>query len=338
LKLNCDQKSIIISVIIPVYNGEACIGGCLAALNHQTIKRSMYEIIVVNDGSTDRTRVEISKFEGVETVFQNNRGPASARNLGVRLAKGDLIIFTDADCIPEENFIEQICAPLMNNPEIAGAKGRYKTKQRGLVARFVQVEYEDKYDMMRSLKNIDFVDTYAAAYRKEVFEKTGGYDTRYPVACAEDVELSYRIAMEGHRLVYCPNAVVYHTHPESLKAYIKKKYKFAFWRVYAVNKKTAKILRDSHTPQLMKAQALVMPAAVLMLVMGFTSVRWMTAAIVALLLYLALSIPFATKAFRRDPSIGMTCLLFLMCRSLAQFVGLVSGSVARIYERDCEVR
>ena len=63
-----------------------------------------------------------------------------------------------------------------------------------------------------------------------------GYDTSFPVACAEDIELSYRISSKGYKMVFNPNAIVYHIHPNSLIAYLKKKYKFAFWRVRGCKK------------------------------------------------------------------------------------------------------
>jgi len=78
-----------------------------------------------------------------------------------------------------------------------GAKGVYRTPQRGLAARFVQIEYEDKYRLMARLPDIDFIDTYSAGFRRDRFLEMSGYDTSFPVACAEDIELSYRMSARG---------------------------------------------------------------------------------------------------------------------------------------------
>src|SRR6202008_3724577 len=113
------------------------------------------------------------------------------------------------------------------------------------------------------LPQIDFIDTYSAGFRRDRFLEMNGYDTTFPVACAQDVELSYPISQRGWNMKFTPAAVVYHTHPCTLWAYIKKKYKFAFWRVLAVRKNPGKAVKDSHTPQLMKLQLLFAPVLLL---------------------------------------------------------------------------
>ena len=144
--------------------------------------------------------------------------------------------------------------------DVVGAKGVYRTNQKSLVARFVQIDYEDRYRLMAAHESIDFVDTYSAAFRRGRFLEMAGYDTSFPLACAEDIELSYRMAARGWKMKFVPNAVVYHTHPDTLLKYLKKKYKFAFWRVLAVRKNPGKAMKDTHTPQLMKLQLLFAPA------------------------------------------------------------------------------
>ena len=129
----------------------------------------------------------------------------------------------------------------------------------------MQIEYEDRYRLMAGLPSIDFIDTYSAAFRRERFLEMSGYDTSFPVACAEDVELSYRMSARGWKMKFAPAAIVYHTHPDTLSRYLKKKYKFAFWRVLAVRKNPSKAVKDSHTPQLMKLQLLFAPALLLAL-------------------------------------------------------------------------
>jgi glycosyltransferase involved in cell wall biosynthesis len=320
----------LISVIVPVYNGESVIERCLTALTHQTLRRDLYEIIVVDDGSTDLTLTNIQKFGDIRITSQSNGGPASARNHGVKLSNGQVIVFTDADCVPDRHFLEKICEPLFKDASITGVKGCYKTGQKEFVARFVQIEYEEKYDLLRKSAYIDFVDTYAAAYRKSVFGEHGGYDTDFPVACAEDVELSYRICAGGHRLVYCPEAFVFHTHPNSIRKYFAKKYKFAYWRTFAVHKNPEKILKDSHTPQIMKIQALLLPAIAILCILALILRQWTEIAVAAIGCYLALMFPFIIKALQRDRAIAFLCPLFLFCRSLAQSAGIIGAILVKL--------
>jgi glycosyltransferase involved in cell wall biosynthesis len=150
--------SVSVSVVIPAYNAETTIDACLAAFTRQTVPPDSFEVIVVDDGSTDATRARIATHPMARLLTQVNAGPAAARNLGVQHALGEIILFTDADCVPMENWIEQMLIPFSRS-EVVGVKGRYLLKQRSLVARFVQLEYEEKYDHMLHWEYIDFIDT-----------------------------------------------------------------------------------------------------------------------------------------------------------------------------------
>lgn len=315
----------IISVVIPAYNEAKTIVDCLNSLMNQTLTRDRYEIIVVDDGSTDGTLEIVRKFPGVISVSQRNQGPAAARNNGVRRAQGGIILFTDADCRPFANWLEEMVRPFEQNPEIVAMKGAYETRQRELIARFVQIEYEDKYDRMKQQSNIDFIDTYSAGFRREIFLQARGFSEEFPVACAEDVELSFRLAGKGHKMVFNPEAKVFHLHPNSVRGYFKKKYKFAYWRMLAVKKHPNKILKDAHTPHSMKLQLLFF--SLLIASLGFMVISrsaWKVGFFSLILFYLA-AIPFIIKALKRDFIIGILSPAFLFVRSAAQFVGLTKG-------------
>ena len=204
----------------------------------------------------------VQGYCGVGLLHQANAGPAAARNRGAAAARGTVLVFTDDDCIPMPDWLDTMLEPF-EDPQVVGAKGVYRTRQKSLAARFVQIEYEDKYRVMAGFEYIDFVDTYSAAFRRDRFLEIGGYDTSFPLACAEDVELSYRMSARGWKMKFAPEAIVYHTHPDTLWRYLKKKYKFAFWRVLAVRRNPSKAMKDSHTPQLMKLQLLFAPALLL---------------------------------------------------------------------------
>ena len=168
-----------ISVIIPAKDASNTLGECLhAVLDQDGFQFDIdYEVIVVDDGSVDGT-AKIAQENAVKVIQQANRGPAAARNAGVKIAKGTLLVFTDADCVPSKSWLKDLTGPFQN-PDIVGVKGVYLTRQNDLVARFVQLEYEYKYARMRQHTAIDFIDTYCAAYRTEVFIQNGGFDESY---------------------------------------------------------------------------------------------------------------------------------------------------------------
>jgi GT2 family glycosyltransferase len=314
-----------VSIIVPTFNGESRIGNCLDALQLQTPERNA-EIIVVNDGSTDDTISAVQSYSRVRLITQENAGPAAARNRGALEAHGSIILFTDDDCVPMTDWLDAMLEPF-EDAEVVGAKGVYRTHQRSLVARFVQIEYEDRYRLMAALDCIDFIDTYSAAFRRDRFLEMAGYDTSFPVACAEDIELSYRMSARGWKMKFVPTAIVYHTHPSTLSGYLKKKYKFAFWRVLAVRKNPSKAAKDSHTPQLMKLQLLLLPALVLAVAFDLAERPAVPSLALVLAAFVISTLPFALRAFRKDPMVGVLSPALLAARACAQMFGVSAGLI-----------
>ncbi len=311
------------SIIIPTFNGASRIGRCLDAILRQEPARRV-EILVVDDGSRDNTAEVVRQYSHIQLISQANAGPAAARNRGVREASGELVLFTDDDCIPAVGWLAAMLAPF-NDPETVGVKGAYRTRQKHLVARFVQVEYEDRYRRMAKFSNIDFIDTYSAAFRRDKFLEAGGFDTDFPVACAEDAELSYRMSACGWKMEFAPEAIVYHTHPETLSKYLAKKYKFAFWRMLAVRKNPPKAVTDSHTPQLMKLQLLFPPALLLAVVCDFVMRPPVPVTGCVFVAFLVSTLPFTASAMRKDPVVGLLSPLLLGLRACAQMLGVAAG-------------
>ena len=325
------------SIIIPTFNGASRIGNCLDALLRQK-PRPNVEILVVDDGSTDNTADVVGRYPGVRCITQSNAGPAAARNRGAAEAHGAIILFTDDDCVPMPDWLEAMLAPF-RDPAVVGAKGIYRTRQKSLIARFVQIEYEDRYRLMSNLDCIDFIDTYSAAFRRDRFLEMTGYDTSFPVACAEDVELSYRMSARGWKMKFAPAAIVYHTHPDSLSAYLKKKYKFAFWRVLAVRKNPGKAVKDSHTPQLMKLQLLFAPVLLASLVFDLAVRPVVPASAIVLTVFFISTLPFTMRAIVKDPVVGLLSPALLAARACAQLLGVSTGLIhARSKPADAPTR
>lgn len=308
------------SVIIPAYNAENAIGNCLKALGSQT--RRPAEIIVVDDGSSDKTCQVAEAFDGVKVVRQKNRGPASARNKGASNARGDILLFTDADCVPDKRWVENMLKPF-SDKDVVGAQGTYKTKQQSLMARFSQAEIEDRYRMMVKKKSIDFIGTYSAGYRKSVFMKFSGFDESFPKASGEDPELSFRMSQRGHGLVFAPSAVVYHTHPDSLGKYLRQKYWRAYWRVLLYKKHPEKAIKDSYTPQTLKLQIALF--YVLLVSMVLCPIIGLLPAAAVLILLIIAGIPFSARSSNIGADVAILSPIILVLRSAVFGVGLFIG-------------
>ncbi len=311
-----------ISVIIPVYNVEKTIDECLSSLLNQTRKPD--EIIVVDDGSNDRTKEIASKFKNVIFLEKEHKGPASARNFGAKKAKGDILLFTDSDCTLEKNWVSEMTKPFKNN-KIVGVQGRYETKQKGMIARFVQLEIEDRYDRMKKFENIDFIGSYSAGYRKRIFLEFGGFDESFPTASGEDPELSFKLAKSRKKMVFNEKAVVYHNHVDSLQAYLKQKFWRAYWRVLLYRKHPGKIKNESYTPQNLKLQIILFYLFVLSLLFSPFIPFVFYLSMLFLILLIVLTLPLSYKIFRKDRKLGLFSPFLLILRTFVFSVGLIIG-------------
>jgi len=211
------KKFLMISVVIPVRDARALLERCLESLDRQTVDRSDYEVIVVDDGSTDGS-AEVARKWGARVFRQEKKGAGAARNRGIQEAKGEVLLFLDADCEADGEWMARISEPI-GKDATSGTVGRFTSDQENWVARLIQIEIEGRYHQMSQYDRIDFVNTATCGFRRELL-LNNHFDESFQKL--EDVELSFRIAQKGSRLVYVPGATVRHSHPESLYAYLKR--------------------------------------------------------------------------------------------------------------------
>ena len=317
-----------ITIIIPVYNGAATIASCVESLLAQAVHAHVLEIIAVDDGSRDATLSILSQYKDVRVVRQvKNMGPAAARNQGAKEATGEIILFTDADCVPGEQWVQEMVSSFEGDFTIVGVKGVYRTKQRDLTARFVQLEFEFKYERMKQHETIAFIDTYSAGYRRDVFLESGGFDTGFPVASTEDIELSFRLAAKGYRLVFNPRAYVYHQHPVSWIDYLRRKFKYAYWGAVVMRRYPHRTVSDSYTPVTQKVQLLLVPTGIVATGLALLLPAWEWIAIAAWTGVGLSMIPFAVLSLRKDRTATLVSPIFLVPRALVQAFAIMAGAV-----------
>lgn len=310
-----------ISIIIPVYNASATILPLLEALKKQTLKK--FEVVCIDDGSTDNSLQKIKSFKGlkIRLFSQENKGPAFARNLGAQKARGDVIVFIDSDCIPKNNWLEKMTTPLEGN--VVGIMGVYETSNKdSMVARYVGYEIDRRHSRMGS--HIDFISTYSAAYRRDIFLEFGGFDTSFRRANAEDTELSYRIRKAGYRLALARDAVVVHRHPSSLLHYLKQQFTRGYWRTLMYSKHPKKFVSDSYTRH-------EVPLQTTLVIFFFISLIWLFISINALLFFVSIilllisNVGYGIYAAKKEPGMLLVAPVFASLRSISGFVGAIAG-------------
>ena len=231
-----------------------------------------------------------------------------------------------------------------DDADVAGVQGAYKSRQKSLVARFTQLDIEDRYARLdRKSENLDWIGSYSAAYRKKIFLELEGFDKDFPTASGEDPELSFKVAKKGYKLIFNRDAIVYHTHETSLMKYLRTKFYRAYWRVLLYSKHTRKIVTDSYTPQELKLQIAAMYAVIFFsfltaligtglvsqnyLNMAFTQEAAFMAFAVSALFFIATALPFTVEAMKKDFVAGLLAPVFIFFRTFAFSFGLIYGAV-----------
>ena len=313
-----------ISIIIPAYNAEKTIGQCLKALLKQSYPADSYEVIVVDDGSTDKTG-SIAQGFAIRYIRQENQGPAVARNKGVQEAKGDIILFTDSDCMPDVHWVKEMVKSF-DVPEVVAVKGVYKTNQKSIVARFAQIEFEERYEMLKKVNSIDMIDTYSAGFRREIFLKIGGFDASFPSANNEDTELSYRMSKSGYKMVFNPDAIVYHlNHPDSIMKYARLKFWRGYWRMVVYKRFPGKMIKDTYTPQTLKFQILFLYLSLITLLILAIWQKLTILFLFSIIAFIFSTLPFTRFAFKKDHMVGILSPFFLLIRAGSLGAGVMWG-------------
>lgn len=204
------------SIIIPAYNRTGTLRQTLTAATDQDF--SQYEVIVVDDGSSDGTPEMVEhEFPSVQLLRQPNRGPAAARNRGIEAATGDIIAFTDDDCLPPNDWLARLADGYARYPQVAGVGGGLKAPP-DILASNVYAQYE-RY-VAQQVYHVGEAEVVAGfdcpaggtanmSYRKSVLVDVEGFDTQFPVAASEDADLKLRICQRGHTLLYIPVRVIH---------------------------------------------------------------------------------------------------------------------------------
>jgi glycosyltransferase involved in cell wall biosynthesis len=198
-----------VSVVIPTYKRPALLIKCLIHLAGQNFSKEKYEVIVVTDGPDYDTKNEVTLFSQQHLFFnlscynlKEKKGPAAARNKGVQNAKGELILFTDDDCLPQADWVNAY----WNTYESSRKKEVAFTGQTIVPHSKTPTDYEKN---IANLETAEFI-TANCAITKNIFNKVDGFDEAFPIAWREDSDMHFKLIEASVPIHHTKNAVVIH--------------------------------------------------------------------------------------------------------------------------------
>jgi glycosyltransferase involved in cell wall biosynthesis len=219
-----------ISVVVPVRNGAPKIERCLQAIRGQTLQPS--EIIVVDGHSTDAT-VEIARKFQTRVVFEDYGTVGGARQVGVEEAEGDYVAFTDADCIPQKDWLESLVREFGEG--VVGVGGGIKNIGTGLWEESIALALDTFLGSANSVQDrvlpgkriVRSISGCNSMYRKQDLVEVGGFDVKLSIN--EDTELNTRMQHIG-KIVYTPDALVHHNQERTLGEFVGRMHLFGYGR------------------------------------------------------------------------------------------------------------
>lgn len=199
----------LISVIVPVWNDEARIGPCIEALQRQSLRTDHFEIIVVDNGSTDSTPAVVSRYAGIVLLHEPQPGSYAARNTGLKHARGEYVAFTDSDCLPEIDWLENGLSAIQGRADIAVAAGRIAFSEPTGNYNRACFNYERCLSMRQDDNAREGCAITANWFsRRSILLDQGGFDAT--LKSGGDHALSRKLCKAGLQIVYLPTAVVVH--------------------------------------------------------------------------------------------------------------------------------
>jgi glycosyltransferase involved in cell wall biosynthesis len=225
----------LISIIIPCHNGAATIEQCLASV--LASKYSHFEVIVVDDCSEDDSVAIIKKFPCRLIALANHAGAAQARNIGAEQSRGEILFFTDADCVLEKDTLAIAAISIAHSgvDTIVGGTYTKKPYDRGFFNSFQSLYIH--YSETKNCAHPDYLATHGLVMSRALFKKSGGFTADF-MPILEDVEFSHRMKKKGYTLRINPHLLVRHIFNYSLERSLRNAIKKStYWTLYSMRNK-----------------------------------------------------------------------------------------------------
>jgi GT2 family glycosyltransferase len=211
-----------VSVIVASYNGARTLTSCLDSLLR--LNYPDYEVILVDDGSTDATPHLALKHAGIRYFrHEKNLGLSTARNTGIAAATGEIVAFTDADCRADEDWLYYLVADLLDSEFAAIGGPNLLPPEDSAIAAAVMVSPGGPAHVLLTDRQAEHIPGCNMAFYKSVLAQIGGFDPIFHQA-GDDVDICWRLQQAGYKIGFSPAAFVWHYRRSSVAAYLKQQY------------------------------------------------------------------------------------------------------------------
>lgn len=216
--LAADHSWPMISVVVCSYNGARTLRECLAGL--QRVSYPNFEVIVVDDGSTDATAAIAGEFN-VRLIRQPNAGLSAARNTGWQAAKGEIVAYLDDDASPDPHWLDYLASAFMGGGYSGVGGPNIAFLEDGFVARCVDHSPGNPTHVLLTDREAEHLPGCNMAYRRAALEAVGGFDAQFRIA-GDDVDLCWRLQQRGWKLGYHPGPMVWHHRRRTVRTYLRQ--------------------------------------------------------------------------------------------------------------------
>jgi O-antigen biosynthesis protein len=206
-----------VSVVVCTYNAERTMAPCLESL--AKLNYPDYEVIVVNDGSTDGSLAIAERFGYCKIISQPNKGLSVARNVGAEAATGEIVAYTDSDCVADPDWLNYLVAKMEAADLVACGGPNFPPPEDSLIPSAVAVSPGGPTHVLLSDDTAEHIAGCNMAFRRDVLLQLGGFDPVYRAA-GDDVDICWRFQDAGYTIGFSPAAVVWHFRRNTVRAYI----------------------------------------------------------------------------------------------------------------------
>jgi O-antigen biosynthesis protein len=231
-----------VSVVVCSCNGAQTIAETLAAL--ENLEYPDYEIIVVDDGSTDQTSAIASKHN-FRLIRTKNNGLSVARNLGLEAAAGEIVAYIDDDAYPDPHWLTYLAAAFLRTEHVGIGGPNIAVPGDGAIADCVANAPGGPVHVLLSDDSAEHIPGCNMAFRRDKLLAIGGFDPRFRVA-GDDVDICWRLQEHGWTIGFAPSAIVWHHRRNSIKSYLKQQFGYAKAEALLAEKWPAKYNSAGH--------------------------------------------------------------------------------------------